>query len=97
MGCSCGGHNGGTNPLSPIIEDLRARAESLGGGGPAPEPCIAYPPGATEGQKLCMDQACAIYLIRWIGCANKFDPALCRQLIFEDYQEEVAGCLGEQA
>lgn len=69
------------------------RGSPLGGPGPSPEPCIAYPPGATEEQKLCMDQACAVYLVRWIGCGAKLDPPTCRDLIYQDYVDAVNTCL----
>lgn len=89
--------------INDIIGYLRAKAAEvsqanpLSGGGPAPAPLpsIPYPPGASEEQKLCMDQACAIYLIRWIGCGFKLDPPTCRDLVRQDYLEAVAACFPE--
>lgn len=90
--------------IRDVVSYLRAKAVEIeqsagalggGGGAPAPEPCQAYPPGATKAQKLCMDQACALYLIRWIGCGSKPDPAACRDIVHAEYLDDVAHCFPE--
>lgn len=92
-----------TGAMQDIIRYLRAKADEIGrvdnplagGGHPSPPPCLPYPPGATEEQKLCMDQACAIMLIRWIGCGSKLDPETCRDFVHQDYLDAVGACFPE--